>query len=197
MVRRTSPGRDPLRERVRGDVEAPAVGVEADALEHVHDRAALVLDLVRAAERAAVRPRLVARRPDERRQALAQLGEQRLQARGRHAGLEVVEQRVVGVLEAGEALDVAVAELDLALERVAEAGEVGGGARLLPGGLAVRGGAADLGGEARRDAHRLLVVAPELAQEADVVGVGVLRRRPTARARRAGGRAPGRSAARA
>ena len=42
----------------------------------------------------------------------------------------------------------------------------------------MRGGAADLGGEARGDADGLLVVAPELVQQADVVGVGVLLGRP-------------------
>ena len=48
-----------LRERVRRGVEPPAVGVEADRLEHVHHRAALVVDLERAGEDAVV-ARLVA-----------------------------------------------------------------------------------------------------------------------------------------
>ena len=43
-------GRDALGEGMRGRVEAPAVGVEADALEHGHHRAPLVLDLVVAVE---------------------------------------------------------------------------------------------------------------------------------------------------
>jgi hypothetical protein len=80
----------------------------------------------------------------ERHEPVAELGEQRPQRRGRHLRLEVVEQDVVAVLEVGEAVDVAVAQLDLALERVAEAGEVGRGARLLPRRLAERGRAADL-----------------------------------------------------
>ena len=171
--------REALGERVRSDVEAPAVGIEADALEDVHHRPALVLDLVRAAERppAGFGPS-EATSVDERHEAVAELGEQRPQLRGRHVGLVVVEQDVVAVLEAGEAVDVAVAQLDLALERVAEAGEVGRGPRLLPRRLAERRRAARLGGQAGRDAHRLLEVAPQLAQEAHVVGVRVLLGRP-------------------
>ena len=110
--------------------------------------------------------------------------------------LEVVEQHVVAMLEVREAVDVAVAQLDVALERVAEAREVRRGARLLPGGLAERRRAAGLRGQAGRDPHRLLEVAPQLARS------GGRRRRPgparppMARARRAAGRARDRSAAR-
>ena len=172
-------GRDPLRERVRRDVQAPAVRVEADALEHVHHRAALVLDLVRAAEHPSRRRRLAGRGAgDQRHEPVAELGEQRPQRRGRHARLEVVEQDVVAVLEAREAVDVALSQLEMARERVAEAREVRCGARLLPRRLAERGGAAQLRGEAGRDAHRLLEVAPQLAHEAHVVGVRVLLRAP-------------------
>ena len=70
--------RDPLRERVRRDVEPPAVGIEADALEDVHHRAALVLDGVRAAERPALRRRRVGGDVgDERHEAVDQLAQQR------------------------------------------------------------------------------------------------------------------------
>ena len=73
---------------------------------------------------------------DEVDERVAELGEQRLELGGGQPGLEVVEQQVVGVLDRLEAGDVAVAELDVALERVAEEAEVGGRARLLPGLLA-------------------------------------------------------------
>ena len=111
---------------------------------------------------------------DEVDERVAELGEQRLELGGGELGLEVVEQQVVGVLDGLEAGDVAVAELDVALERVAEEAEVGRRARLLPGLLAERVGVADLGGELGRHAHRLLVVAPDGGEQADGVGVRVL-----------------------
>ena len=172
-------GRDPLGERVRRDVEPPPVGVEPDALEDVHHRATLVLDRVRPAERMADGRRLVGRDlRHERDEPVDELAQQRAQPGGRHRRLEVVEQDVVRVREALEAGDVAVAQLDLELERVAEAGEVGGRAGLLPGLLAERGGAARLGRQAGRHPHGLLEVAPQLAQQARVVAVGVLLGRP-------------------
>ena len=71
-----------------------------------------------------------------------------------------------------------MAQLDVALERVAQAGEVGRGTCFLPGGVAERCRAAGFRGQAGGDAHRLLEVAPQLVHEADVVGVRVLLRRP-------------------
>ena len=169
-------GAERLRERVRRGVEPPAVGVEADRLEHLHHRAALVVDLERAGEDAVVAGLVAVARglADEVDERVAELGEQWLELGGGELGLEVVEQQVVGVLDGLEAGDVAVAELDVALQRVAEEAEVRGRARLLPGLLAQRVGVADLGGELGRHAHRLLVVAPHGGEQADVVGVRVL-----------------------
>ena len=184
-----------LRERVRRRVQAPAVGVEADRLEHVHHRAALVVDLERPGEDAVVagaaRRSPVALR-DELHELVAQRREQRPQLGGRQPGLEVVEQDVVGVLGGLEALDVAVAQLDVARQRVAEAREVRGRARLLPGLLAERVGVADLRRQRGGHADRLLVVAADGGEQAHVVGVGVLVGRPRREARRAAGRPRGR-----
>ncbi len=185
-----------LRERVRRGVEAPAVGVEADLLEHDHQRAALVVDLERAGEDAVVAGLVAVAGGvgDEVHERVAELGEQRPQLSGGEPGLEVVEQQVVGVLGGLEAGDVAVAQLDVALERVAEVAEVRRRARLLPGLLAERVGVADLGGELGRDARRLLVVVLDGGEQADGVGVGVLARGPRLERRRAAARSRGRSA---
>ena len=164
-----------LGERVRRHVEAPAVGVEADALEHHHARAPLGLHVDLAAERQHERAR---RLRDERHERLAQLREQRPQLRRGHLRLEVVEQHVVGVLVAREAAHVLVAELQVPGHRVAEAAVVGGGARRLPRRLAERRGAAHLRRQPRRHPHGLLDVAPHLGDQADVVGVRVLAGRP-------------------
>ena len=104
--------------------------------------------------------------------------EQRPQPRRGHAGLEVVEEHVVGVLGLREAVDVAVAELQVGGQRVAEAGVVGRRAGLLPGRLADGRGAAEVGGQRGGHAHRLLDVAAQRGDQADVVRVGVLLRRP-------------------
>jgi hypothetical protein len=82
------------------------------------------------------------------------------------------------VLEAGEAADVAVAEVDLVGERVAERREVVGRAGLDPGVLAECFGAGHLGGEILGDADGLLEVAADPPDQARVVGVGVLLGRP-------------------
>ena len=120
-------------------------------------------------------PTLSATSVDE---VVAQRLEQRPQLGGGEAGLEVVEQHVVGVRGVLEAGDVAVAQLDVARERVAEVGEVRRRAGLLPLLLADGVGVADLGGELGGDADRLLVVAPDGRDQADVVAVGVLALRP-------------------
>ena len=77
-----------------------------------------------------------------------------------------------------EAGDVAVAQLEVAGERVAETAEVGRLARLEPGLLAERGGVRHLAGQLRRDPGALLEVAPDPVQQPRVVGVGIGSRRP-------------------
>ena len=165
---------DALGERVRRGVEPPAVRVEADALEHRHRRAALILDLVLAGEHVRPLARRARRRVDERPQALPHGLEQGAQPRGRHLRLEVVEQHVVRVRGAREARRVAVAELEMGREGVPEAREVRRRARLLPRRLADRRRAAHLRRERRGDAHGLLHVAPEHRDQAHVVRVRIL-----------------------
>ena len=187
-----------LGERMHGGVQAPAIRVVADRVEEVEHRRALRGDRVRAREHAVVAGLVgVAGRRHQRHQRLAQLGEQRLQLGGGEPRLEVVEQRVVGVLVALEAGDVALAQLDLALERVAEAREVGRGQRLLPrlqSRSSAHGSSPPPARSARAPSSRSRGVPTRRAGRRRRRGPG---RPPTARARSAGGRAPGRSRARA
>ena len=183
-----------LRERVRRRIQAPAVGVEADRLEHGHHGAALVVDLERAGEGAVVARLAVGagRARDELDELVAQRREQRPQLRGRQPGLEVVEQDVVGVRGGLEARDVAVAQLDVARQGVAEVREVRGRARLLPRLLAERVRVADLRRQRGGHADRLLVVAADGGEQRARRRSRGPRRPPTARARRAAGRSRGR-----
>ena len=84
-----------------------------------------------------------------------------------HARLEVVEERVVGLVVAFEALDVAPLQLDGALE-VEEEREVVRLARLRPDVVrGIRGGAGHLGGELRGHAASLVVVAARVVRMSD------------------------------
>ena len=160
-------------------VQAPVVGVEADGLEDLQHGHALGLGGERAGEDAGVARLLgVARGGDERHEGVAQLREQRAQLGRREARLEVLEQHVVGVLEALEAGDVALPQLDVALERGAEVLEVVVRERLLPRVKAGRLRVRDVGGEVGRHADGALVVAPDPADEPRVVTVRVLALRP-------------------
>ena len=173
-------GRDRGGERVHGRVEAHRIRVEADALEDIEHRDPLRVGPEPAEEGAAVADHLLggAGGGDDGHEGIAQLGEERAELGGREAGLEVVEQRVVRMLVALEAGDVAVPQLDLAGEGVAEPPEVVRGARLLPCLLAERVGLRDLRGQLGGDADRFLEVAPRPVDEPDVVGVRVLAGRP-------------------
>ena len=147
-----------------------ANGCSVGSRRHVEDGVPLLVDAEGAVEGAVVAGLLrVAGGGHQRDELVAQPREQRAQLGGGEAGLEVVEQRVVGVLEALEALDVPPAQLDVALEEVAEAAVVVGGARLLPGGLAERPRLRHRGGQLGRDADGLLVVAPRPVDEPGVV----------------------------
>ena len=102
----------------------------------------------------------VGRRGRERHEAVAQ-APQRLAHLGRgHAGLVVVEQRVVGVLGLRGARAVASAQLDVALQVRGEGREVVGLACLHPGATRGHPGARHLGHELAGDATGLVVVAP-------------------------------------
>ncbi len=77
-----------------------------------------------------------------------------------------------------EALDVAVAQLELALQGALEAAEVGRRQRLLPGLEPERLRARDLRRQVLGHADGLLEVAPRPVDEPRLVRVGVLPRRP-------------------
>ena len=99
---------------------------------------------------------------DQRHQAVAQLGEQHPHLLGAHLGLELVEQRVVRMLEAGEALvalAVAAGEVDVRVQVGEQHREVRRLLRLYPRVLGDRRGLGHLGAQRAGDAARLLPVA--------------------------------------
>ena len=160
--------RDPDRERVHGRVQAPGVGLEGQgrgdlARERVLRRGREVAEERRRVE-------LGVRRHDRLEQrdgAVAQAREHGAQIRGLHPGLEVVEQRVVGVLEL-EALHVAALELDDPLEVGEEGAEVGVLPGRLPRVLGERRLPGDRGAELGRYPASLLPVAAGHAHEAGI-----------------------------
>jgi hypothetical protein len=89
--------------------------------------------------------------------------------------LEVVEEDVVGLVDAFEALHVAQAQLDVPLERRPEERVVRLRARLHPERARLRPGPRHLRAQLRRHAHRLLVVAAREPDQRRVVRVGVER----------------------
>ncbi len=92
----------------------------------------------------------------------------------RHSGLVLVEQRVVGMLEALEsfvALGKAAPQLDVSLQLRPQELEVGLRARLAPRGLAERRRAGEIGAQLDRDPARLLPVASDDADQRPRLGV--------------------------
>ncbi len=129
---------DGERERVAGGVDPPGVVVEREAGDEPAHDALLGCGIERAPQRRVVDGVGVrGDRGDDRDETGAELGEERPDLRGPGAGLVVVEERVVGVVDVVEALDVAVAELDVAGERGEEGRGVLAPAGLLPGAFAV------------------------------------------------------------
>ncbi len=88
-----------------------------------------------------------------------------------HVRLEVVEERRVGRVLPLEALDVPAFQLEVALKRREEPGEVVGGARLDPDLISERRRSSQLDAELGRNAALLLPVTPRDADETGVVGV--------------------------
>ena len=155
------------RERVDRGVEPPRRLVEAERRQDGDHSRPLPLDGERALrERAVDGVRRVAHRRDERHELLLEPVEHLPHLGRRHIGLEVVQQHVVGLPCRLEALHVAVLELQVALERGDEAGEVRLGASLEPGLMAERRRSRDLGRKGRRHAARLLVVTARDADQA-------------------------------
>ena len=108
---------------------------------------------------------------DQRHELGLQVVEDLAHLRGLHARLVVVEESVVGLVVALEAVDVAALEVDRALEHGAEELVVVLRPRLRPHVVALDGGAGHLGSQVGGDAARLLPVAARRADQARVVRV--------------------------
>ena len=126
MVIRTSVGADAGRERMHGIVHPPCPAVEAHALRPPwpRDGAGARSGSPRAGTRRRRRRGRCATGGDQRHQLGLQLGEQRGHLGRLHPRLVVIEQRVVGAVEAVEAGDVAPGQLEVALEVGLERREV-------------------------------------------------------------------------
>ena len=143
---------------------------------------------------------------DQRHELGLQVVEDLAHLGGLHARLVVVEESVVGLVVALEAVDVAALQVDRALEHGAEELVVVLGPRLRPHVVGLDGGAGHLGSQLGGDAARLLPVAARRADQARVVRVVVelllvvgelveqradRRRRRTSRARSGRASSPG------
>ena len=161
----------PACERVHRRVEPPGLVVEAEPLRHLELEPLLKLD----------RERALRRRGNclgaghllhERRLVLLQVVERLAHDRALHPGLVVVEQRVVGlVVVAVEALDVALAQLQVVPQHGQEAREVVALSGLDPDGIAERRRARHLRPEVGRNLAFLLPVAAGDPDEARLEGV--------------------------
>ncbi len=160
-------------------VEPPALRVPAEPFEHAAHEPLLARDGELAVQHGGVdRVGALRDRCDQRHERGAQLGEERGDFGALHPLLVVVEQHVVGILEAVEALDVALLQLDVALQERQERGEVGALARVNPCPMAERARARQIGRQVVRHTAGLLVVAPRDADQRCVVGVRVGLREP-------------------
>ena len=110
---------------------------------------------------------------DQRHELRLQVVEHLAHLGGLHPRLVVVEEDVVRLVVALEAVHVAALQLDRALEVGEEERVVVVGSRLRPDIVGVRGCTGHLGRKICGDAVRLLPVAPRRADQARVVGVVV------------------------
>ena len=165
--------RDRGRERVDSGVEAPLRRVEAEALDHLQLELLLPLD---REGHAAYRPfSLCAGGGDQRDLLFLEPLEDGAHLGRLHAGLEVVEQDVVGLVVVVEALDVLAAQVEVVAERGQELREVRVLSRLDPHGHRERGGARHLTAQLGRHAACLLPVAADEPDQARLVRVVRLR----------------------
>ena len=149
---------------MHGVVEAPRLVVHPPRREHLERERALAIDRV-VAEEARVVDRLAEPR-DHLHEAVAQTVEDDLDLGGLHAGLVVVEQRVVRIVVRLVAGDVLAGQLDQPLELRPEDLVVARLPRLEPRLVADRAGARHLRAQLGRDAAILLVVAARDADDA-------------------------------
>jgi hypothetical protein len=162
---------------VDGPVEAPGALLKGKRGHDLACELRLVADGEAAVEAGVVDAVAMAvqlrhQRPD----ALAQLVEHPCDLAGRHPGLEVVQQRVVGALETlevVEALCEAALQIHYALQVRQERREVRGLPGIHPGVLGERASPRDLGAELGGHPARLLPLAAGHANEACVVGFEV------------------------
>ena len=155
-------------EGMLGLVEPPGAVGEGQLADQLLDE--LLLRLQREVSTEGILARGAVRRGlgHQRHEAVAQLGEDALHPLRRHLGLVLVEQRVVGMREAGEALvalGVLPRELDVPLEVGEEHREVRALLRLDPDVLGDRARPRHLGSEVRGDPEGLVPVAGDQPRE--------------------------------
>ena len=119
---------------------------------------------------------------DQRCEARAEVGEDRLQVGGARSRLELVEQRVVGLVADRDRLGLAALQRHHPPEGPGVGGEVVGGAGVGPGAHAARAGLADLAHEGLRNPQRPVALACREPQHpagvvVEVVAGGQLRER--------------------
>ena len=162
------------RERVYGVVHPPTRWVKAHSPHHVRDQLPLAVHGEAPIDHRPVDAvGVVGQRRDHRHQLRLQLVEQPRDLGALHARLVVVEQHVVGALEALEAVHVAAGKLEVPLQVGDERFEVRVRARRDPRLLTERGGPRHLGCQLGRHAHRLLATPRSDGHQAGVVGIGV------------------------
>ena len=159
---------------MHGVVHPPSRLVEAHPPDHLRDELPLALDRKPPVDHGLVDAvGVVGERRDHRHQLRLELGEQPRDLGALHPRLVVVEQHVVGALEALEAVHVTAGQLEVPLEVRDERREVRVRARLDPRLLAERGGPCHLRGKLGRHADGLLATPLRDRDQARVVGIGV------------------------
>ena len=146
------------RERMLGLVDAPRSGAMPEEVDYLVVERDLRVDRKIAGQERVV-DLAVAQARDQRHELVADLREDARHLRRLHLRLEVVEQDVVWLVARLIAVDVAHAQLDVALEHGKKQLEVRRGLRLEPHRDRFGRGARHLGAKRGRHAHGLLVVA--------------------------------------
>ena len=154
-------------ERMRALVQAAGLEVEIEQAHHVLAQCTLRGDGERAHRLDKLVLGLALLRPlDQARQPLAQIAEQAVELRAGHAGLETIEQRVIGAQTrlVGEQLGLFAPQAQHLAEVLEKARPVVGRPLLAPGVLAARGGQRLLLDQRLRQRVARAPVAADLAQ---------------------------------
>src|SRR6266511_2358847 len=160
-------------ERMCSRVEPPLVVGEAEAANELEAERALYVRVEVALEKRVVDAPRVADLLDQRAELLLEAIEDLAHLGGLHPGLVVVQEDVVSLIGGIEAVDVAVLELQVLLQMGQHRLVVRVLLRGAPVGHRERARPAHLARQRRRNANRLLVVAPRDADQARVVTVVV------------------------